>query len=111
MVYQYFKRMSIYYITKFKGGFMKELIKKFFKDMLSEKDGKSYCVIRVSFLFALVSFVFYAFYSVFTSRSFDLIGFGTGASALLGSGGAGVGLKSKLGGDAPIEQSQEDTNA
>lgn len=90
---------------------MKELIKKFFKDMLTEGDGKSFCVVRVSFFITLLSFIAYAFYSVFTSHSFDLIGFGTGASALLGSGGAGVGLKSKLGGDAPIEQSQEDTNA
>lgn len=83
---------------------MWQFIKKIFRDCFTEGDGESYCLVRISFGLLIMSFIGNAIYSIYLSHTLDLIGFGTGASALLGGGGIGIGSKSKLGADAPIEQ-------
>lgn len=78
-----------------------ETISRFLNDVLTEPDGVTYCVIRVAFGTLTFALIACEIYSIFRGNPFNAIEFGTGASSLLVSGGAGVGFKTRLGSDAP----------
>jgi hypothetical protein len=71
------------------------MIRKLLKDCLTGRDNETYDVVRVLILSGGLSFIFYAGVAVFKTGTFAMQDFGIGLGAILGGGGAGVGLKSK----------------
>jgi hypothetical protein len=75
-------------------------MKKFFVNLLTEADGRTWDVFRIAFMFGVLSFLAFAAWAVFKTGTFDMTSFGAGFSAMFAAGGAGVGVKSKLEGPA-----------
>lgn len=75
---------------------------KFWRDLMCEDDANSvYCPVRI-FGFGLVNtHIGATLIQVVRHGTFDAVAFGTGSAALLAAVGAGIGVKAKLGGDAP----------
>jgi hypothetical protein len=71
-----------------------EIIKQFFKDILTAKDGESFDVGRALLVFGVLAFIGLACYSIMKGNPFDALGFGGGLGAILGGGGVGIGMKS-----------------
>jgi len=81
-------------------------MKKFIVNLLTEADGRTWDLFRVSFSAAFLGFLGFSSWSVYQTGTFDPVAYGTGFAALFAAGGAGVGLKSKLEGpatDIPVE--------
>lgn len=78
-------------------------------DCLTEPDNKTYCPVRLSFCLSIISAIVLCFYSIYKGNPFDVLAFCTGISALIAAGGAGIGMKTKLGSDSSpfIEQKGE----
>jgi len=74
---------------------MRELIKRFFKDMLTETS-EQYDITRIAFLLIVLSFISLSVYDVITEHRIDYVAWATGAAAILGAGGASVGVRAKL---------------
>lgn len=74
---------------------MKQIIKTFFKDILTEISGE-YDAARVSLLIALLSFIVYAFCGLFFDHQFDLVSFGIAITGIITGGTAGIGFRAKL---------------
>ncbi len=71
------------------------LIKRFFKDILTESSNE-YDVTRVAFLLLTLSYIAMSIYDVISQHRIDYISWSTGAAALLAAGGASVGVRAKL---------------
>lgn len=83
------------------------LIKRFFKDILTESS-QEYDVTRVSFILLILCYVGVTIYDVVTEHRIDYISWSTGAAALLAAGGGAVGLRAKL--EDKKEVSKDDSN-
>jgi hypothetical protein len=77
-----------------------ELIRKFFRHSLTEADNQTFDVVRVSFFLSVISAISFAGYALWKSGTFDVMSFATGLAALIGGGGAGIGVRSKMEGPA-----------
>ena len=75
-------------------------MKKFFVNLLTESDGRTWDVFRIAFFVGILAFLAFAAWSVFKTGTFDMTSFGMGFSSMFAAGGAGVGVKSKLEGPA-----------
>ena len=66
---------------------------KFFKDLLTGADNATFDLIRVGTAIGLVVYFGATFYAIATGTKFDWLNFGGGLGAILGLGGAGIGVK------------------
>jgi hypothetical protein len=64
-------------------------------DCLTGKDGESYDVGRVLWIIGVLAFIGLSIYGLYRGGAFDPLNWGTGYGAILGGGGAGIGMKSK----------------
>ncbi|WP_422930157.1 amino acid ABC transporter substrate-binding protein [Singulisphaera sp. PoT] len=67
----------------------------FLKDLVTGVDGESFDVGRVLWVASVLAFMGLSAYSLYRGGAFDALGWGTGYGAMLGGGGAGIGLKRK----------------
>lgn len=67
---------------------------KIINDCLTENDSTTFCLARISFAIAMVSFIGYAAYSLYVNKTCNLSEFATGITTILASGGASIALKS-----------------
>lgn len=67
---------------------MCKFLSKFIHDCLTEDDGQSYCLAKVTAILAVISFWAFAGYGVSISHSVDLDKFSTGLMEVLGGAGA-----------------------
>lgn len=67
----------------------------FIRHLLTGIDGKSYDVGRVLWLYIGIAFIAFEAYELHHGGHFDPNNFGIGSGAILGGGGAGIGLKAK----------------
>ena len=74
------------FITNFK-------MPEWFIHIITGLDGETTDISRVLLLLAVLFFLGYAGYDVYHNLKFDHIGFGTGISAILAGGGAGIKIK------------------
>jgi hypothetical protein len=75
---------------------------KFWRDLMTEDSNNSvYCPVRVFGAGGFGSYLGLSAYHVISHGVFDYIGFATGAAAIIGTVAGGIGIKSKLGADAP----------
>jgi len=65
------------------------------KDLVTEKDGESYCPARIGMLVGLMVFIALSIYAVLHGKDFDPMQWGGGYGSLLGGGGAGIWAKGK----------------
>jgi len=73
---------------------MKELIKKLFRDTLTEPDGVTFCPARAIALATALSGLGLAIFAVVVNHEhFNFLEFGGGAGALLAGTGAALGFK------------------
>lgn len=70
---------------------------KWLKDVLTERDGNTYELSAVLAAFTVLAFVGMAVWKMWTTRQFDPISYGTGASAIIGGGGLSRLFKGKVG--------------
>lgn len=84
---------------------MRELIKRFFRNILTETS-EQYDIARVSFFLLVLTYISISVYDVFTEHRIDYIAWATGAAALLGAGGAAVGVRAKLEDHPNIEKTE-----
>jgi hypothetical protein len=66
---------------------------KFFRDILTEDDNKTFCAARTSVMLGVVAFIAIAFVQVIKNGSIDLSSLGIGFGSVLGGGGVLVGGK------------------
>lgn len=67
---------------------------KLIQDCLTENDNTTFCIARVAFAVAMLSFIAYSIYGLYENKTCDLTSFATGITLILGSGGASIALKS-----------------
>ncbi|MEN6623547.1 MAG: amino acid ABC transporter substrate-binding protein [Smithella sp.] len=67
---------------------------KIFNQMFTGKDNRTIDIGRVLWAQISVGYMFLSGYSVYNGNDFDAVAWGTGAAAILGAGGAALGLKS-----------------
>ncbi len=78
---------------------MMDGLKKFWRDIMTEDDNNSvYCPVRIAAAGLVSTHTGATIWQVIAHGTFDAVAFGTGSAALLAAVGAGVGIKSKLGG-------------
>lgn len=65
------------------------------QDLVTGKDGVSYDVGRVLWIIGVLAFIALSVYGMYRGGAFDALNWGTGYGAILGGGGAGIGMKSK----------------
>lgn len=66
---------------------------KFFRDMFTGKDNKTYDIGRVLWFQSVQAFVLLSVYAIYKGGEFDPITWGAGIAALIAGGGAGIKLK------------------
>ncbi len=59
-----------------------------FKDVLTENDGETYCTARVAVAIVLTFFLGLSVYSVYRTGTFSMTDFGTGSMGILTGGAA-----------------------
>lgn len=69
-------------------------MKKFFKDLFTGKDNRTYDMGRVLWFQSIQAFMGISIYAIYKGGTFDPVLWGAGLAALLGGGGAAIGLKS-----------------
>lgn len=69
-------------------------MKKFFKDLFTGKDNRTYDIGRVLWFQSIQAFMGISIYAIYKGGTFDPVLWGAGLAALLGGGGAAIGLKS-----------------
>jgi hypothetical protein len=67
---------------------------KFFKDLFTGKDNATYDIGRFLWFQGCQAFILFSGYALWKGGAFDPITWGGGLAALLGAGGAALGLKS-----------------
>ena len=70
---------------------------KWFKDILTERDGETFELSAVLAAFTVVGFVAMSVWKMWQTPQFDPISYGTGASAIIGGGGLSRLFKGKVG--------------
>jgi hypothetical protein len=70
------------------------MFKKFFNDIFTGRDNVTYDIGRVLWFKAVCAFILISAYEVYRGVNIDMIAWGTGLAALLGGGGAAIGMKS-----------------
>lgn len=81
--------------------------KKFLVHCLTEVDNTTFDITRVALALGVLTFLALAVYHEISTGQFDMSNFGLGYGSLLGAGGAGVGIKSKMEGPAASPDSGE----
>ncbi|MCE9562112.1 MAG: amino acid ABC transporter substrate-binding protein [Planctomycetes bacterium] len=76
------------------------MMKQFVKDCLTSKDGESYDIGRFLWVLGVFAFIGLSIYALSRGGAFDPLNWGAGYGAILGGGGAGIGMKSKTEPDA-----------
>lgn len=77
-------------------------LQKFWRDCMTEDDaGKTYCPVRIMGFGLVDTHIGATLWQVVQHGTFDAVSFGTGSAALLAAIGAAIGVKAKLGADAP----------
>lgn len=71
------------------------IIRKFFKDMLTESSSE-YDITRISMFLFVISYIGISVYMVISEKHIDLIDWAIGASTVMGLGGASVGVRARL---------------
>lgn len=71
------------------------MIASFIKNLATGIDGETYDPARVLWIVVCIGFVALAAFSVLHGNPFNPQDYGVGGGAILGGGGAGVGLKAK----------------
>ena len=66
---------------------------KFLRDILTEKDGLTYCLVRVTALFSSITGLGLTGWSVFKTGAFDFKAFCEGVAVMLAATGAAIGVK------------------
>jgi hypothetical protein len=66
---------------------------KFFQDIMTENDGRTWCIARVGVFFGIITFIILGFIHTIYNHTIDFSGFGMGLGALLGGGGVYVGAQ------------------
>ena len=66
---------------------------KFIKDVLTEDDGNSYCMARVSSLMGFLSYIGYTGYMLYHTIPVSLTDFATGYTTILAGAGAIIAAK------------------
>ena len=64
---------------------------KFFKDLLTQNDNKTYCIGRFGVFVGIVSFACLGFIHTIYNHAIDFSGFGMGLGGLLGGAGVYIG--------------------
>jgi len=70
-------------------------MKKFFMDLLTEKDNQTFCAFKTIIFGGSLVFIGCAIAHVIINHTFDAQAFGIGIGALAGGGGVGVMTKDK----------------
>jgi hypothetical protein len=83
--------------------------KKFFRDIFTGRDNRTYDIGRVLWFQAIQAFIAISIYALYKGGVFDPVTWGAGLAALLGGGGAAIGLKSTtepedLNGDGYVDE-------
>jgi|HigsolmetaAR202D_1030399.scaffolds.fasta_scaffold04170_7 hypothetical protein len=83
-------------------------MKKFFKDLFTGRNN-NYDIARVMWFQSIQAYMLISAYSIYQGGTFDAIGWGAGLAALLGGGGAAIGLKANadpddLNGDGYVDE-------
>lgn len=83
--------------------------RKFFKDIFTGRDNRTYDMGRVLWFQSVQAFIAISVYALYKGGSFDPVTWGAGLAALIGAGGAAIGLKSNtepmdLNGDGYIDE-------
>lgn len=68
-------------------------MKKFFRDIFTGKDNRTYEMGRVLWFQSVQAFVLISVYSIYKGNEFDPITWGAGIAALIAGGGAAIKLK------------------
>lgn len=72
---------------------MGNMFKKFFKDIFTGRDNRTYDMGRVLWFQSVQAFVLVTIYSLHKGGSFDPVTWGAGLAALIAGGGAALGIK------------------
>lgn len=73
-----------------------EMISKFFKNILTEIDGESYDIMRISLFLGSLGMLGMALISVLKSGVFNATDFGAGYGGLMAAGGSGMAVRGKF---------------
>lgn len=82
-------------------------MKKFLKDLLTERDGETFELSAVLAAFTVLAFVGMAVWKMWTTHQFDPVSYGTGASAIIGGGGLSRLFKGSVRDYTPVSNSGE----
>lgn len=74
---------------------------KWFKDILTERDGETFELSAILAAFTVLGFVLMSVWKMAATKTFDPISYGTGASAIIGGGGLSRLFKGKVGDYTP----------
>jgi hypothetical protein len=80
---------------------------KFFRDMFTGIDNKTYDIGRVLWFETVNAYIFLTVYAIYTGKDIDFVTWGGGLAALLGAGGAAIGLKGSTEPRRPDEARRE----
>jgi hypothetical protein len=69
------------------------MIKKFFLQVFTEPDNKTFCPVRILAIAGIVEFLALSVHTFYRTSAFDMQAFGLGFAALIGGVGAALGLK------------------
>lgn len=69
------------------------MFKKFFKDIFTGKDNRTFDMGRVLWFQSVQAFILVTIYSLHKGGSFDPVVWGAGLAALIAGGGAAIGIK------------------
>lgn len=72
---------------------MFNIFKKFFKDIFTGRDNRTYDMGRVLWFQSVQAFILVTIYSLHKGGSFDPVTWGAGLAALIAGGGAAIGIK------------------
>lgn len=72
---------------------MGNVFKKFFRDIFTGRDNRTYDMGRVLWFQSVQAFVLVTIYSLHKGGSFDPVTWGAGLAALIAGGGAAIGMK------------------
>jgi hypothetical protein len=78
---------------------IKEKISSFFKDLFTEPDNETWCIIKILTGMGALTFVGASIYHVVINHTFDAMSFGTGFGSMLAGGGGSMLMKK----DTPIQ--------
>lgn len=69
------------------------MFKKFFNDIFTGKDNVTFDIGRVLWFKGVIAYILISAFEVYRGVNMDMVAWGTGLAALLGGGGAAIGMK------------------